>query len=702
MENKNDLLIYFSHSDFNQIINEYYYQLKNYYNTPVQLEILELIKDKKLDSGSLELLLKKWEVNNDEIDHLVGIINKIPTLTSAALEQIDEQLKNIVSVQLFDQAKQEGEAPYSLLSRLNSLKLKFNKKDLYSDIIRSCTFDRLDAKLAKESLGSPIKSSIQSINDLSVIGGYIKNQLVCVCGGAGCFVGETKVLTLDHSVKTMKELNESNAKDIEVYSCDDYGNIKISKADRCVITKYVSELVEVYIDGIPQRCTLDHPFMLIDGSWVKAKDLMINDGLMPIHRVKQPHKLSMIRSSSGHSKDLMYERTKNNFSSTIEKTIKRNTGDKSDQKKCGVKKFLNGLISSGVLNSPEQITEEFYTSNRYKFIYSNFRTPSYNSAIYYYDGNLELMYNDALNWDNHTVTDIKIIKLDEPVPVYDLLNVDKYHNFAIATDDTNQTGVFVHNSGKSLFLTAESISFCKQNYQVHYFALGDLNQLDFITRIPAIGLKLTLNESLMDLENSYKKFVELNPYIKNLHIYFVDPGKLNINDLTKFCELNGFLSPGHIIIIDYDSNLSSDFEMYQKGGEIYDGAAALKSEGKADLVMIASQPKDTYIGVPVIPMNGLAESSRKYQILDMMIMIGMEPDSVNPVGYINIPKFRRGGRPDMFPYVRDSTGTFYKIDQSTYHIFKHKKGFVKFKTTEDYNKLDNEDIENLQSALLKD
>lgn len=67
---------------------------------------------------------------------------------------------------------------------------------------------------------------------------------------------------------------------------------------------------------------------------------------------------------------------------------------------------------------------------------------------------------------NHKVVSVKVITLDNLVPVYDL-TVDKYHNFALSS------GVFVHNSGKdfiSAIITTTVIYrlICLKNPQTYY------------------------------------------------------------------------------------------------------------------------------------------------------------------------------------------------------------------------------------------
>lgn len=96
----------------------------------------------------------------------------------------------------------------------------------------------------------------------------------------GCFVGETRVPLLDGTRPMIAELDGREA---WVYSCRQDGTIVPGKA-RGRKTKLISDLVDVVLDsGAMTRCTPDHLFMLRNGTYKEAKDLIpAVDRLMPI------------------------------------------------------------------------------------------------------------------------------------------------------------------------------------------------------------------------------------------------------------------------------------------------------------------------------------------------------------------------------------------------------------------------------------
>lgn len=89
-----------------------------------------------------------------------------------------------------------------------------------------------------------------------------------------CFTGDTKIKLIGGSVKSLKELSDSGCNDFLVYSKDSEGNTVIGHAHNPRITRKNAELVRVVLDNYEEiRCTPDHPFMLLDGSYKRADEL---------------------------------------------------------------------------------------------------------------------------------------------------------------------------------------------------------------------------------------------------------------------------------------------------------------------------------------------------------------------------------------------------------------------------------------------
>jgi intein/homing endonuclease len=97
-------------------------------------------------------------------------------------------------------------------------------------------------------------------------------QVVILAGGAGCFVGETKVKTKNGEVF----IKDIKVKD-EVLS---YNEITKKKEFKSVVNtfKYSNhELLKLMFDnGEVVECTPEHKF-LINDVWIKAKDIVIEN-----------------------------------------------------------------------------------------------------------------------------------------------------------------------------------------------------------------------------------------------------------------------------------------------------------------------------------------------------------------------------------------------------------------------------------------
>ncbi len=98
----------------------------------------------------------------------------------------------------------------------------------------------------------------------------------------GCFTGDTRIPLLDGTCRRISELDGWEG---WVYSARPDGSIVAGWA-RGRKTKTTKNLIDVILDnGAVARCTPEHLWMLRDGSYKRAKDLVpVRDRLMPITR----------------------------------------------------------------------------------------------------------------------------------------------------------------------------------------------------------------------------------------------------------------------------------------------------------------------------------------------------------------------------------------------------------------------------------
>ena len=103
-----------------------------------------------------------------------------------------------------------------------------------------------------------------------------------------CFVGNTKVKMLDGTIKTFEELakleQQHPGQEYWVYSCKSDGTIMPGKMYNPRITRYVSDTIKVILDdGGVIESTVDHRFMLRDGTYKEAQHLQPGESLMSLY-----------------------------------------------------------------------------------------------------------------------------------------------------------------------------------------------------------------------------------------------------------------------------------------------------------------------------------------------------------------------------------------------------------------------------------
>lgn len=103
-------------------------------------------------------------------------------------------------------------------------------------------------------------------------------------GEAVCLAGDTSIRLLDGTSKTIKELYDNKTENFWVYSLDKNNNIVPGKADKIILTKENAEVIKITLDNNESfKCTPNHLIMMRDGSYKEAKDLLINESVMPLN-----------------------------------------------------------------------------------------------------------------------------------------------------------------------------------------------------------------------------------------------------------------------------------------------------------------------------------------------------------------------------------------------------------------------------------
>lgn len=123
----------------------------------------------------------------------------------------------------------------------------------------------------------------------------------------GCLTLDTKIPLLDGRVIPLQDIINEHNSGIQnwVYSCDpNTGEIKPGKIDNAAITKKNAHIMKLTFDnGNVIRCTPEHKFPIIGKGMTLAKDLVVNDSIIPFNTEKKKY-------GSGKDYEFIYDNNK--------------------------------------------------------------------------------------------------------------------------------------------------------------------------------------------------------------------------------------------------------------------------------------------------------------------------------------------------------------------------------------------------------
>ena len=118
----------------------------------------------------------------------------------------------------------------------------------------------------------------------ALITGFNKDDVFIGCNC--CLKGDTKIKLLNGENITIAEMYQrsQSGEKFYVYSTDDQGDFKPGEVSDVFISKYVNDMIKVTLDnGEVVETTPDHPYMLRDGSYLRADALAVGQSLMPMY-----------------------------------------------------------------------------------------------------------------------------------------------------------------------------------------------------------------------------------------------------------------------------------------------------------------------------------------------------------------------------------------------------------------------------------
>lgn len=166
--------------------------------------------------------------------------------------------------------------------------IKYNTKSSisgkrYEQIIKLSDYKKMEAPLLLLFL---LETDEQTIIDyISLFLTVSEAKLYCPCD-AFCLEKNTKIDLVDGRVLTIKDIYDEHIdnKINYVYSVDNNNNPTINKINNVWVSGKNNEFIKITLDNNETVITTpEHYYIKRDGSSVMAKDLNINDSLMPIY-----------------------------------------------------------------------------------------------------------------------------------------------------------------------------------------------------------------------------------------------------------------------------------------------------------------------------------------------------------------------------------------------------------------------------------
>ncbi|ERG94843.1 DNA topoisomerase (ATP-hydrolyzing) subunit B [Haloquadratum walsbyi] len=220
----------------------------------------------------------------------------------------------------------------------------------------------------------------------------------------GCFSGDTEIALASGGSITFESLVDAyeRGETHYCYTIDDDGRIRIEEITNPRLTQKNASLLRVTLDnGETIRCTPDHEFMLRDGSYCEAQNLVEGQSLMPLYR-RTAETVTVGAHRNTHEM-LKQPSDQDGWESTYRIAERYNRTHEADNAV-----DMTQYVQLNPHSQSEPQTETPQTSKR-------------------------------ADVHNHTVASVK--QLTETTDVYDI-EVPTTHNFALSS------GVFVHNSAK--------------------------------------------------------------------------------------------------------------------------------------------------------------------------------------------------------------------------------------------------------------
>lgn len=239
-----------------------------------------------IDEPLFRSILVKQGKTSKESDEILKSIIKYKMYDNKAIDPARKYLRGICSSSIIKMAENKFQNdPEGFIKYLKNSDYKSD----YSDLMSIENFNQIDINSILAGNGKGFASRYDWINRaFDPLMKYEAGQICIVAAPPGCFTGDTKVRLTDGSSISFSDLRDSIIEGKEYYTfCkSESGETKETKIKDCWITKKTKDLIEVSINnGSKVRCTSDHKFLMKDGTYKEAKDLIKGDSLMDYENI---------------------------------------------------------------------------------------------------------------------------------------------------------------------------------------------------------------------------------------------------------------------------------------------------------------------------------------------------------------------------------------------------------------------------------
>ena len=226
-------------------------------------------------------------------------------------------------------------------------------------------------------------------------------------------------------------------------------------------------------------------------------------------------------------------------------------------------------------------------------------------------------------------------------------------------------------TGKTTLLLNQGLCVAQQGYKVLHIYLGDMTKFDAKTRYISIVSGIITKKLVKLPTKELAKFIQkynMTGFLSNIDILAYAADELTANQLIEEIKIAQKNKKTHydFIIVDYDENLAyEDSDMYKSGGLVYNKLAFF-ARYNSSVIFVASQPKTEYSSHEILPMECLAESSKKQKIVDLVLTMG-RPSKGSGVATLHVAKNRRGNSGNIYRLRTDGdTGRYEHITEDEY------------------------------------